>query len=242
MRKNEKVYSTEKGVISLSSPTKSKILNLLKEGDKTGVEIREEIDRSKSTISVHLSDLIDNNLITEKKHPTDERKKIYSFSSKLVGKSKKPKDKHYKQILDNLTESSNDKYDFLKNLFHVIRYGLSSFGLDIHPALKEMGRDVGHSLAQNFESTNLEDLLVEIQDFWDKNGLGDVDIEEGKYIVVYECFDCSEMPKVDRTLCSLDEGILEGIISEKLGISVCVEEIECFGLGEDHCKFNIKKT
>ncbi len=239
MEKKEEVYSTEKGVISLNSPTKNKIMDLLKKENKTGSEIREKIDRCKSTISVHLSDLKEKGLIKEKQHPSDKRKKIYTLSSQLVGKSKPPHDKHYKKILENLSSSTNNKYEFLKTLFHVIRYGLSSFGLDIHPALKKMGRDVGKSLAEELSSNNFEELLKEIKAFWEKNGLGKVVIEENKYLIVYDCFDCSEMPNIGKSLCSLDEGILEGIITKKTGINVKIKERECFGLGSDRCRFEI---
>ncbi|PTD93365.1 transcriptional regulator [archaeon SCG-AAA382B04] len=242
MENREEVYSTKEGVVSLDSPTKNKILDLLRESNKTGTEIRDEINKSKSTISVHLSDLKQKGLIKEKKHPSDDRKKIYSLSSKLVGKAKAPRDKHYKEILQNIQKTSGDEYNFLKNLFHVIRYGLSSFGLDIHPALKEMGRDVGKSIAPTLNAKNFEELLSEIKDFWKENGLGNATIEENKYLVVRDCFDCSEMPNVNTTLCSLDEGIIEGIISQKLDLEVEVKEKECFGLGDNHCKFEISEV
>lgn len=238
MNEKEEVYSTDEGVISLKSPTKSKILDLLKNEDKSGKEIRKEIDKSKSTISVHLSDLKEMNLIEEKEHPSDKRKKIFSLSSQLVGTSKIPDGEHYREILEGFREVEG-RYSFLKKLFHVIRYGLSSFGLDIHPALKEMGRDVGKNLATKFDSNNLSSLLDEIKEFWQRNGLGDVEIKEEKYVIVNECFDCSEMPTIDRALCSLDEGILEAIISEKLNTEVVIQEKECFGLGDDCCRFEI---
>ncbi len=48
------------------------------------------------------------------------------------------------------------------------------------------------------------------------------------------------MPDIGRTQCSLDEGILEAIIEEKLKVQCSIQETECYGTGHDHCKFIIK--
>ncbi len=235
----EEIYSTQDGTVSLGSPVKNKIMALLHEGPKEGHEIRSKIDRSKSTISVHLSDLRELGLIKEEQHPSDNRKKIFSLNSKLIGRSIEPEERNYNQILENLKDSYGNKYGFIKSLFHAIRYGMDRYGLDVYPALKGVGKDIGREIASEMSSTRSMELLEEVGDFWENNGLGLVEIEEQK-IKVYECFDCSDMPKVDRTLCSLDEGILEGIIEEAMNKRVQVIETECFGMGHDHCTFVIE--
>lgn len=241
MDNRSNIFSTENGAVVIKSDVKNKIISLLMEGEKTSKEIREELDKAKSTISVHLSDLKELDVIKEKTHPEDERKKIFYLNSKLLGMSETPFDEHYKHMLDNLKESSGDSYDFLKSLFHLIRYGLTSFGLDIHPALKEIGKDAGKKIAENFESDDMEGLLDEIGEFWNKNRLGQIEVLDKDNILVEDCFDCCDMPDLGTTFCSLDEGMIEGIIKAKLGIDVDVKETECFGTGDEHCKFNIQK-
>ncbi|OKY77650.1 MAG: putative transcriptional regulator containing HTH and 4VR domain [Candidatus Methanohalarchaeum thermophilum] len=238
--KKPKIYSTENGAVTVKSPTKLSILSLLEERERTGREIRENIDRSKSTISVHLSDLEKRNLIKEKQHEQDKRKKIYSPKFTFLGESKIPFDEHYEKILNNFNKASGNKYEFLKTLFHTIRYGLSSFGFDIKPALKEMGHDIGEKIAEDMQAKDMNQVLIEIKEFWDKNGLGKIKIIEEDLIEIEDCFDCSRMPNVDQTLCSLDEGIIEGIIEKKLGIENEVTETKCHGLGNDVCEFKIK--
>ncbi|OUJ18378.1 putative transcriptional regulator containing HTH and 4VR domain [Methanonatronarchaeum thermophilum] len=49
------------------------------------------------------------------------------------------------------------------------------------------------------------------------------------------------MPNVGRPLCSLDEGIIEGIINTKTQQNIKIKETECHGLGHKHCKFKIKQ-
>lgn len=241
MDNRSNIFSTEKGAVVIKSPVKNDIIGLLMEGEKTSKEIREELGKAKSTISVHLSDLKELDIIKEKIHPDDERKKIFYINSKLLGMSEPPFDEHYNHMLKNLKESSGDSYDFLKGLFHLIRYGLTSFGLDIHPALKEIGRDAGKRIAENFEEEDMEGLLDEVGEFWKKNRLGLIEVIDENNILVQDCFDCCDMPDIGTTFCSLDEGMLEGIIEAKIGMDVDVKEVECFGTGDEHCKFNIQK-
>ncbi|MFW5898365.1 MAG: ArsR family transcriptional regulator [Candidatus Saliniplasma sp.] len=234
-----RIFSTQKGAVVIESKTKNKIIQLLMEGDKTSREISDALDKAKSTTSVHLSDLENLGLIETKVDKEDKRLKIFSLNTKLLGTSDIPTDEHYLGILENLKKSSGDEYNFLKSLFHLIRYGLSSFGLDVHPALREIGRDAGRKLAENLEVGSMDELLKEVKKLWFENQLGDVEIVDSSTIVVHDCFDCCDMPNVGTTFCSLDEGMIEGIVDEALGISVSVREIECFGKGDENCKFEI---
>ncbi|MFW6038419.1 MAG: ArsR family transcriptional regulator [Candidatus Saliniplasma sp.] len=234
-----RIFSTQKGAVVIESKTKNKIIQLLMEGDKTSREISDALDKAKSTTSVHLSDLENLGLIETKVDKEDKRLKIFSLNTKLLGTSDIPTDEHYLGILENLKKSSGDEYNFLKSLFHLIRYGLSSFGLDVHPALREIGRDAGRKMAENLEVGSMDELLKEVRKLWFENQLGDVEIVDSSTIVVHDCFDCCDMPDVGTTFCSLDEGMIEGIVDEALGISVSVREIECFGKGDENCKFEI---
>ncbi len=240
MEKRPRIFSTDKGVVIIKSAAKNEIIDLLKDKEMNSSQIREELDKAKSTISVHLSDLKDLGIIEEKQHPEDERKKLFYLSSQIIGKSENPFDKHYKDILENIGDSKGEKYEFLKSLFHLIRYGLISFGLDIHPALKEIGRDAGKSIGKNFDVNDREELFSEIDDFWKNTGLGSIELNENGYLLINNCFDCGEMPDVGETLCSLDEGMIEGIIEETVGEKVTLSEVECHGTGADHCKFKIE--
>lgn len=234
-----RLFSNDEGVLVIRSETKNRILDLLKEKERYGSQIREELDMAKSTISVHLSDLKELGIIDVKEDPSDERKKIYHLSSQFLGKSKKPYDETYNKILENLSDTAGKEYEFLKSLFHLIRHGIDSFGLDIHPALKEMGRDVGRSLGKNFDAKTEKEFIEQIKDFWKSTGLGEMKIEDTNRFVVKNCFDCGEMPEVENTLCSLDEGIIEGLFEEVLGKNIQVREKECHGTGHDYCAFEI---
>ncbi|MBS3789773.1 MAG: ArsR family transcriptional regulator [Candidatus Thermoplasmatota archaeon] len=240
--KKPRIFSNDSRVVVIESKTKNRIIDILKEGEKHASQIREELGKAKSTTSVHLSDLKDLGIIDEKEDSEDERKKIFYLSSQLLGKSETPQDEHYRDILDNLKDVGGKRYEFLKGLFHLIRHGLDSFGLDVHPALKEIGRDAGRAIGEDMSVNSRDELFKEISDFWDSTGLGKMEVKEDKELIVEECFDCSDMPEVGHTLCSLDEGMLEGVIEGAMGEEVEVIEEECHGSGADHCKFKIEWT
>lgn len=240
MKAGPRIFSTDKGIVMIQSKTKNQIIDLLIDQERNSSQIREKLGMAKSTISVHLSDLKDLGVIDEKDHPKDDRIKLFYLSSQFLGKSEHPFDEHYKEILDNLSSSAGKEYEFLKSLFHLIRYGLISFGLDIHPALKEIGRDAGRNIAENFSAGNLEQLVEELNEFWRSTGLGSVKLTDDHCLIIEDCFDCEDMPDVGETLCSLDEGMIEGIIEQCLGERVVLREEECHGSGADHCKFKIE--
>ena len=181
-------------------------------------------------------------MVYKRVDPNDRRKKYFGINTDLLASSRKPVNVHYNKILQSVPSAVGDKYTFLRSLFHLVRSGMESYGVDTSPALKKIGRDVGRMLAPRFKATDASALLAEVSTFWAAEGLGRVTVIKGDVpsIIVDDCFDCSAMPDIGRTQCSLDEGILEAIIEEKLKVQCSIQETECYGTGHDHCKFIIK--
>ncbi len=240
MDKDAEIYSGKKGVIFVTGETKKMMIRLLQEGEISEERLVRELGKARSTISVHLSDLKDMGLVEERHSTRDARKKIFVLSAKLIGGSEHPYKDRYYELLNNLRESSGSPYSFLKGLFHIIRYGLISQGLDVQPALKEIGREAGITLSPLFRSSDIEGLLGEISDFWSENGLGEVKVLTEDTILVKDCFDCSGIPEADETLCSLDEGLLEGIIQGVTGLKTRITEESCYGTGHKGCVFKLE--
>jgi len=241
-REPVEIYTAKKGMIVIESPIKNEILHKLQERELTFEELIEVCGKAKSTMSVHLNDLLAMGMVYKRVDPNDRRKKYFGINSDLLASSTTPVNVHYNKILQSVPSAVGDKYLFLRSLFHLVRSGMESYGVDTSPALKKIGRDVGRTLAPRFKSRDAASLLAEVSEFWEKEGLGRVTVLKGDVpsIVVDDCFDCSAMPDIGRTQCSLDEGILEAIIEEKLKVQCSIQETECYGTGHDHCKFIIK--
>jgi len=241
-REKVEIYSTKKGMIAIESPIKNRILQKLGERELTFEELIEVCGKARSTMSVHLNDLLAMGLVYRRIDARDRRKKYFGLNTDLLVSSRAPVSTHYDKILASVPAAIGDQYGFLRSLFHLVRSGMESYGVDTSPALKKIGRDVGHALAPHFKATTADALLKEVSEFWEAQGLGRVSVLKGDVptIIVDDCFDCSAMPNIGLTQCSMDEGILEAIIEARLKVRCSIEEVECYGTGYDHCKFVIK--
>ncbi len=233
------LFSTDHGFIALNGHVKLKVLDFLRTGPKSFDEIFKHTGKAKSTISVHIKDLKSCDLLEEYTDSCDKRKKIYRLNSQYMACSQEPIVKHYNNILQQIASSIDNEHTFLNLIFHAIRFGFEAHGINHVPILKKIGTDIGENISINFNSTDLDGLLKDIVNFWKIHNMGDMSIidTDPLIIIVYNCFDCKSSPVVGKTLCSFDEGLLEGIIFGKLGLICNIKETECYGNGYKHCLF-----
>ncbi len=237
------ILSTDDGMVALDSEVKLKILGLLANGITSFDELVEKSKKAKSTISVHLHDLEELNLIQEKTFPGDKRKKYFVLNALYLAYSETPLRDQYDRHLDEIAVSVLHGDSLKEKLFLSFRFGMEAYGIDPKPILKKMGNDLGTKIGPGFKSKKWEDILDELAVFWKNHKLGDMMVIEGKKpaLVVKNCHHCSRMPNVGKTLCSMDEGIMEGVFSSKLDLDYNVRETECHGPGHPHCKFVVEE-
>lgn len=237
------IFSTDSGMVALDSPVKLKILGLLSNGAKSFDELVGKSRKAKSTISVHLHDLEELNLIQEKTYPNDKRKKYFVLNALYLAFSAPPLRSQYNEHLDNIVASLSGGNSLKENLFGSLRYGMEAYGIDPKPILKRMGSDIGLKIGPGFKSDDCEGVLNELSFFWKYHELGDMTFIESSEleILVNNCHHCCKMPNVGKTLCSMDEGIMEGIFSSRLNQDYNVKETECCGTGYNHCKFLVEE-
>lgn len=240
-----KIFGTQTGVNIVESPIKAKILSILEEKESSGKEIVSLTGKSKATISAHLHDLVDMGIIDSKPHPTDGRSKIFFIKSSYIGGLSREND--FKKeinnyISENVVESS-DPFEFFRFIFRTIRVALMEEGFNIDPILHNAGIKVGSTFYENLKDPEIKVMVEKIADFWEKNKLGRIKIEtlEPLTLRAYDCFECEDLPKVGRSACAFDSGILEALFSAHFSQEVDVEEVKCFAKGDDYCCFIINK-
>lgn len=237
------ILSTDSGMVALDSPVKLKILQLLENGTASFDELVEKSMKAKSTISVHLHDLEELNLIQEKTFQNDKRKKYFVLNGIYLAYSETPLRKQYNTQMDAFAASILNGDSFKEKLFCTFRYGMEAYGIDPKPILRRLGLDLGARIGPELKSKDCDGILEELSVFWREHKLGEMTIKTGNptEISVINCYHCGKMPNMGKTLCSMDEGIIEGVFSSKLKYECRVNEIECYGTGHDHCRFVIEE-
>jgi len=150
-----KIYSTNKGIKIVDSPIKIQILNLL-EGQISEADIVNKTGKSKSTISVHLKNLIDEGIISFKAHPLDRRCKLFYILADFVGEIYPDK------IIYNAPKIESDldtKEKYNNELYRQYKSILLVHGLQLEPLELETGKNIGKKIYESYEYNSLDELL-----------------------------------------------------------------------------------
>lgn len=240
------IFGTEKGVNVIDSPIKTRILSLLKSKGLNGSDIVLLTGKSKSTISAHLKDLINADIVDFKPDTIDGRRKIFYIKSRPLGTLSRESeiDDDMEDYLQKLVINSNDPFKFFKYVLRTLRVSLMQEGVNIDPILHNAGFKVGQTFNEQLKSPVTDDLLQNIAYFWEKNQLGRVVVENNLPITikVYDCFECENLPVIGRPACAFDSGILTSLFSYHFNQKMEVDEIRCYARGDDHCCFEVNKA
>ncbi len=239
IKNHAEIYGTGRTVVILDDGVKIRIMHYLDQEERGFDDIVKFTRRAKSTVSQHLAKLERGALITSIKDPLDSRKTIHKSRAKLLFVTTESKPVLNKKTLEDITRLNGGPFTFMNAIFRSLRYMTDSFGADARPMLRLMGEQIGDELSKKFRAENVDALLDEISDFWKMNQLGELEVIENIPLtfIVKNCYECSNMPDVGKTLCAFDEGMLKSIFDNRLHKKSTVKEIECPGTGYDHCKY-----
>lgn len=235
------LFATAGGIRAVDSPVRMKILSMLLEKEMSFDDIVEASGRAKSTISVHLKSLADDGIVSSRADPGDARKKIFFIDSGYLGglSRRKRLEKGMEEYLSKYAMSSDDPFAFFRLMFRTIRVALLNEGIDLDPVLHEAGTNVGEALYGQVADADLNRMLANIAKFWEAQKLGRIQVKslEPLEIVVYDCFECQDLPYLGRPACAFDSGILETVFSKYYGGPVKIIETNCYAMGDDYCRF-----
>ncbi|MCK9317690.1 MULTISPECIES: V4R domain-containing protein [unclassified Methanoculleus] len=237
------LYSTRDGMRTVENPVRRAILTALREREYTFDEIVALAGRAKSTVSVHLQDLTAAGVIGSRADPEDARRKIFFLTGELVA-SVTPDDR----VADALAAytgayraGSSDPFAFYKLIFRTVRVSLMQEGILLDPLLTRAGERVGEELYPAVTETDTGAFCAKIARFWEEHNLGRIEIAgtEPLTLLVYDCFECADLPVTGKPACAFDSGILRALFSRHYGRPMEVIEARCYSMGFDHCRFEI---
>jgi hypothetical protein len=236
------VYSTTSGLRQISNPVRQKILSELQRRDLSLSEIAQLTGKAQSTLSVHLDKMVKEGLIAYRDDPDDNRRKIFYLVSRPVGSSVVPREDLMRHVENTIAKSIGSPSTFLKGVIRSIVIGMEAIGFNMDPVLKDIGRQIGTEIARRMKSDNVEGVIGEVKEFFKVHELGEINVYalHPVTLIIKEEYDCSKAPDVGRTLCLMNEGILEAIFEKRLGMPSRVTKAETFGTQYNFCKYVIE--
>ncbi len=234
------IYSTSSGLKQICNPVRQRILTELQVKDLSLTDIANITGKAQSTLSVHLDKMYKEKLVSSRDDPSDNRRKIFFLSSKPVAKSTNPSDEMMKYMHKTILDSSGTPSSFLKGLMRSLLIGLEAIGLAIDPAMYEVGSEVGKALSTKVESTDIEDIVSELQEFYEMHDLGEVCVYTFIPLTIIIRDDYETNAETGNKLCMFHEGVFKSVLENKTGRRFIITENECFGIAYNYCKFIIE--
>ena len=241
------LFSTNDSVVAVDSPIKIRILELVSAGPVPFDLIVERTGKAKSTISVHIRDLIHSGLVTSHPDPEDSRRRVIELSSDVIGRLTNT-DREAGTHTPNHHGSSGDQpfvnddiVSFFRYCVLVFRTQAMTMGINIDPVLERTGRQVGEVLAPQVAGDTVEDVVQKMDAFWQAHSLGAITLSgtEPIRLEVRGCFECEDLPVTGHGSCVFATGVLTAIFSFHLDFPVTVVEERCYSSGDGHCIFVI---
>ena len=232
-----KIYSTTRGIKIVDSPIKIQILNLL-EGQVSEADIVSKTGKSKSTISVHLKNLIDEGIISFKSHPLDRRSKLFYILADYIGEIY-PNKIIYKS--PDIESDLDTKEHLYMELFRQSKSMLLVHGLQLEPLEVESGKNIGKKIYESFDFETFDELLELIIEKFEDLGLGHIKVSSKEPLILKnnDCNECDGL-QYNMPLCHITKGILAGIFEGYYETNVSVEEVECTSKYDDCCTFIVE--
>jgi predicted hydrocarbon binding protein/predicted transcriptional regulator len=237
------LYSTPTGARAVENPVRRAILAALRERERTFDELVALAGRAKSTVSVHLQEMAAAGVIGSRADPEDSRKKIFFVTGDLVA-SVSPEDRVAGDLAayaGAYQAGSGDPFAFYRLAFRTIRVSLMQEGVLLDPLLSRAGERIGEELYPVVAAPETGAFCTNIARFWEEHHLGRIEVAETDPLVllVYDCFECADLPVTGRPACAFDSGILRALFSRHYGRPTAAVETRCYSMGFDHCRFEI---
>ena len=240
------IYSTvdaegNRGLVQVSDPLHQMILERLCKGPMSTTEISDLTGKAQSTLSVHLDQMVSQNLIRSEYDKNDSRRKIFTISSIKVASSKPTSPEGVEEAKQSLASAIKDSKTFYKVLFRSILMSAEANGMDVGPMMKIIGSQIAEKMVQKLQSTKMEDVIKELQEFYERNDLGEVCIYTFLPLTII-IRETDEFEYKYEAMASFAHGLFKTAISRAIGKNYEITMSEIFGTGNNYYKFIIEQA
>ena len=236
------IYSTAKGLVQVSNPVRRQILAQLSSSELSITEMSNITGKAQSTLSVHLEKMINDGLVVFREDPVDSRKKMFSRSSRLMARSREVS-KEGRDVYHKTLEAVTDRDgNLFKTLLRAMIVGAEAAGLCIGATMRNVGSDMGHVLARSMESSKIEDVISELQEFYEIHDIGEVCVYTFMPLTIivrdnYEVTQCAA-----ESISMFSQGLFITVLEDMTKKRYKISASECFGVGNNYSKFVIEQV
>jgi predicted hydrocarbon binding protein len=235
------IYSTNNGLIQVSNQVRRQILTHLASSDLSLTDISNITGKAQSTLSVHLEKMVSDTLVVFRDDPADNRRKIFTLSSTLMARSRDVNKEGIDMYFKTIDNATMPEANFFKILFRAITVGAEGSGLCLGPAMRNIGKDIGKALARKIKSTKTEDIISELQEFYERNDMGEVCVYTFMPLTIivrdnYEVTQCAA-----ESISMFSQGLFVKVLQEITKKRYRIASSECFGASNNYSKFVIEQ-
>ena len=235
------IYSTSNGLVQVTNPVRRQILSQLSLSDLSLTDMSVMTGKAQSTLSVHLDKMTNEGLVAFREDPADSRRKIFSLSSRLMARShgvSAEGAETYRKTLETMTDR---KCNLFKTMLRAMIVGAEASGLCLGPAMRQIGKSMGRVIAASMTSTKVEDIISELQEFYEIHDMGEVCVYTFMPLTIivrdnYEVTQCAA-----ESLSMFSQGLFLTVLEETAKKRYKISSSECFGAGNNYSKFIIEQ-
>lgn len=161
------LYRTEDGTVVITTPAHRRILNALRQGERSFGEVVEATGKAKSTVSIHLNRMVDQGLVSAREDEDDARRRFFKLEAEPVLTASPDRMSTGAAPPDHLDA---------EGLLQALSGRFARAGLTVQPLFRQVGRDVAARLGTALADAEPSQAARNVAQFWSKWGLGRAEV------------------------------------------------------------------
>lgn len=236
------LYLTDEGemssIVQVSDPLHISILNELSKTPLSMSEVADMTGKAQSTLSVHMDQLVSRGLISFEFDKNDSRRKIFRLKSRKLAFSKEVT-QFSRSDSETFFGKMMDSKDFHRDTLTRFLTRIEAVGLDVSPLTEGLGREFGEYIASKIQVNKVEDVITWLQDFYERNAIGEVCIYTFMPLTII-IRSTDSYPCTITAVAAYHHGLFSELLSRVTGRKYVVTKSEIFGTDNNYHKFVIE--
>lgn len=199
------IYQTRSGYTAVDSEAHRQILEALAAGESQLPELCDLTGKSKPTLSTHMRELVNRELVEERDHPTDKRRKIYRLLGTRIGASDIPVPQLRRAVEAYMSLSP---LQGRVRIAQVVGILLVDAPLDV---LRAQGQRLGVAVAESLRVPDVRDLWMRLVQWFEEHGIAEparVDLDAHEVALVPGSVLEAAPPAAAAVLAGLVQGVV----------------------------------